>query len=204
MAKLFPNVSRLKSFLECGYESLDPSHPLGGKDGGKDATCMRDGQPWIMAVYFPRGQQEFATIKQKFLGDLGGVSKNAVIGIAFVTNQELRLAERTELTSVAAPIQVDLFHVERITTVLDKPNMAAIRKQFLSIDGDEAGVVRGADGGNIIIKVGDGGSVTGGGRGADGGSIIIKAGDGGNAIGGGRGADGGNITIKAGDGQSGG
>jgi hypothetical protein len=40
-----------------GFESLDPSHPLGGPDGGKDAVCKRAGEKWIMACYFPRGQQ---------------------------------------------------------------------------------------------------------------------------------------------------
>src|SRR5256885_2134727 len=88
--------------LDEGYESLDPSHPLGGKDGGKDACCLRNGQRWIMAVYFPRGQQEFAIIKDKFLNDIAGVAKNAASGIAFVTNQELRLAERQELQLAAA------------------------------------------------------------------------------------------------------
>lgn len=120
--------------LHDGYEGMDPSHPLGGKDGVKDATCQKNGQRWIMAVYFPRGQQDFAIVKQKFLSDLAGVAKNGAIGIAFVTNQELRLAERRELQSAAATTQVDLFHLERITAVLDEPTMAAIRKQFLSID----------------------------------------------------------------------
>lgn len=43
--------------LEEGYESLDPSHPLGGPDGAKDAVCVKSGKKFIMAVYFPRGQQ---------------------------------------------------------------------------------------------------------------------------------------------------
>jgi hypothetical protein len=87
-----------------------------------------------MAVFSPRGQQQFATIKDKFVSDLAGVVINAAIGIAFVTNQELRLAERKELHLAAAPAQVDLFHLERITAVLDSPKMAGVRKQFLSID----------------------------------------------------------------------
>ena len=74
--------------LDAGYENLDPSHPLGGKDGAKDAVCLKKGQRWIMAVYFPRGQQQFAAIKIKFASDLAGVAKNGASGIAFVTNQE--------------------------------------------------------------------------------------------------------------------
>jgi hypothetical protein len=29
--------------LNEGFTAFDPSHPLGGKDGGKDAICMKDG-----------------------------------------------------------------------------------------------------------------------------------------------------------------
>jgi hypothetical protein len=87
-----------------------------------------------MAVYFPRGQQDFTTIKAKFIGDLAGAAKNTATGIAFVTNQELRLAERAELQTAAGAAALDLFHLERITAILDKPNMAGIRKQFLGID----------------------------------------------------------------------
>jgi hypothetical protein len=120
--------------LDAGYESLDPSHPLGGKDGAKDAVCLKEGQRWIMAVSFPRGQQQFAANKSKFVSDLAGVTKNGASGIAFVTNQELSLAERKELCQVAGTTQVDLFHLERLTTVLDQPKMAGVRRQFLGID----------------------------------------------------------------------
>lgn len=30
--------------VDAGYTDIDPSHPLGGKDGGKDAICNRDGK----------------------------------------------------------------------------------------------------------------------------------------------------------------
>ncbi|WP_068818389.1 hypothetical protein [Phormidesmis priestleyi] len=120
--------------LHEGYESLDPSHPLGGKDGKRDALCKKNGQQWIMAVYFPRGQKDFKDIQDKFLSDLKGVKTNNADALAFVTNQELRLAERQELHESAENISVELFHLERITAILDKPEMHSIRKQFLSID----------------------------------------------------------------------
>jgi hypothetical protein len=47
-----------------GYADIDPSHPLGGRDGGKDALAIRSGKKWVMAVYFPRGQQAFEDIKR--------------------------------------------------------------------------------------------------------------------------------------------
>ncbi|ARV61192.1 hypothetical protein BZZ01_23545 [Nostocales cyanobacterium HT-58-2] len=120
--------------LHEGYKDLDPSHPLGGKDGKKDALCKKDGQQWLMAVYFPRGQKNFDDIKNKFLHDLKGVKANKADALAFVTNQELRLAERQELHKSAGNITVELFHLERITAILDQPKMHGVRKQFLGID----------------------------------------------------------------------
>lgn len=120
--------------LSEGYRNLDPSHPLGGPDGCQDASCVKDGETWVMAVYFPRGQQKPSVIKEKFLHDLCGVAKNGAIGLVFVTNQELSNAEKGLLRRAAAPASVDLFHLERITAILDKPAMAPVRKQFLLIE----------------------------------------------------------------------
>jgi hypothetical protein len=65
---------------------------------------------------------------------LKGVKTNNADALAFVTNQELRLAERQRLHELAENISVELFHLERITAILDKPEMYSIRKQFLGID----------------------------------------------------------------------
>jgi hypothetical protein len=113
--------------LSEGFEDLDPSHPLGGQDGGRDAIGRKDGKRWIMGVYFPRGQQDFRTIKDKFLQDLKGVLANRVDGMVFVTNQGLRLAERKELREAAALKDLELYHLGRITAVLDKPEMTSVR-----------------------------------------------------------------------------
>ena len=127
--------------LADGFAALDPSHPLGGKDGGKDALCTGNGQLWAMAVYYPRGQQLFTNIRKKFLLDLAGARANNVHGMAFVTNQELSLSERKELVAAAAPTAVELYHLERITALLDSVPMASTRKQFLGIDHVESNVV---------------------------------------------------------------
>ncbi|MEN9868063.1 MAG: hypothetical protein RL748_3653 [Pseudomonadota bacterium] len=120
--------------LDQGYTDFDPSHPLGGPDGGKDALCRKDGQPWLMAVHFPRGQQSLKAIQTKLQDDLAGVAKNQVVGMAFVTNQELTLSERTKLSKLCAPVLLDIFHLERIAMVLDRAHMAPVRQQFLYID----------------------------------------------------------------------
>src|SRR2546425_4031801 len=97
-----------------GFKAVDPSHPLGGSDGLKDVVCEKEGNTWIGAAYFPRGQQSFSSIKAKFQGDLLGVSSNSAAGLAFVTNQELRLSEREELTRLGVPAMIDVLHLERV------------------------------------------------------------------------------------------
>jgi hypothetical protein len=61
-----------------GFKNFDPSHPLGGRDGGMDALCMKDGQRWIMAAYFPCCQQtrnslsRAARLSLDWMGQVGG------------------------------------------------------------------------------------------------------------------------------------
>jgi hypothetical protein len=163
--------------LHEGYTNFDPSHPLGGRDGTKDATCQKDGQRWVMAVYFPRGQKSFNDIEEKFLNDLKGVQSNKVDAIAFVTNQELRLAEREVLRQAAGAVPVELFHLEKITAILDKPEMYGVRKQFLGIDNEAIPVSLGGEGGKAPGAGGGGGGAFGsdayGGGGGSGGNIFF-------------------------------
>lgn len=116
------------------YTAIDPSHPLGGRDGLKDLICKKDGKKFIAASYFPRGQQTKAKIEKKFKEDLEGVKKNNADGIAFVTNQELSLSERRTLEELASPADLDLFHLERLASVLDSPQFYGIRLDFLDIE----------------------------------------------------------------------
>lgn len=116
-----------------GFKDVDPSHPLGGKDGGRDGECTRDGEPWVWAVYFPRGQKDFNEIKTKFGKDVEAARKHNPTGVAFVTNQELRLDERKQLRSLASDLKIRLFHLERVATVLDRPRMTQVRQQYLRI-----------------------------------------------------------------------
>lgn len=122
-----------------GFEEVDPSHPLGGKDGGKDVVCVRAGVRYIGAFYFPRGQGPFADIESKFRSDLKATQeRNDAQAFVFVTNQELRLAERESLEA-AWPDHVSLYHLERVTSLLDQPALASIRAQFLNIDEGSSG-----------------------------------------------------------------
>lgn len=123
-----------------GFMGIDPSHPLGGKDGLKDMTLSFEGKRWIGAVYFPRGQQTFTVIKDKFIHDLDGVKANGAKGLVFVTNQELRLNERKILSELAP--NIDMYD-ERLpkSRIRDHDNMEekqvvdALGMFFLQSDG---------------------------------------------------------------------
>ena len=119
-----------------GYISVDPVHPLGGPDQRMDIICIRDNRRWIGASYFPRGQKPYREVKRKFLGDLEGGVKNKVCGIAFVTNQKITLSNRVALGSLAAEknIESDLYHLDRITQILNNPTCYGIRLEYLDID----------------------------------------------------------------------
>lgn len=116
-----------------GYESIDPSHPLGGRDGLKDMICTKNNIEWIGACYFPRGQQSFKEVKDKFLHDLKGIEKNGVDGLAFITNQELTLSQRIELTKLT-DYEIDIFHLERVVNLLNNPDSYGVRLEFLDIE----------------------------------------------------------------------
>jgi len=117
-----------------GFKSIDPSHPLGGKDGLKDIVAIKDNLQWIAAAYFPRGQKAFSEIKKKFIGDIKGIKTNKVSGLAFITNQELTLSERKELKDIGKPNTIEIFHLERITHILDTAKNYGIRLEFLDIE----------------------------------------------------------------------
>lgn len=123
--------------LRAGFDDIDPSHPRGGKDGGKDATMSREGETWIMAAYFPHGDKSFAEVKKKLLEDAAGVAKNKAHGMTFVTNQKLTLGERKELQG-AVSFPVELHHRDKIALVLDSPDERSLRHQFLGIPADDA------------------------------------------------------------------
>lgn len=117
-----------------GFKSIDPSHPLGGKDGLKDIVAIKDNLQWIAAAYFPRGQKSFTEIKKKFIHDIKGIKLNKVSGLAFVTNQELTLSERNELKVIGKPHRIEIFHLERISHIIDSAKNYGIRLEFLDIE----------------------------------------------------------------------
>jgi hypothetical protein len=119
------------------YTDINPSHPLGGRDGGKDLVASKDGRSWAVAVYFPRNQQSFTDIRTKFAADVDKARAAGFDAVVFITNQELRLGERAELENLAGTA-IQLFHLERLTSILDRPHMDSVRRQFLGANRPDA------------------------------------------------------------------
>lgn len=180
--------------LSEGYADLDPSHPSGGPDGGRDAMVSKGGKHLVMAVYFPRGQQTATAIRSKFDSDLAAAGRHTTDGIVFVTNQEISLSVREQLRVRALPLAAEIYHLDRVATVLDQPALRQVRSQFLHIDDQAESISLGGLGGNAPGAGGGGGGVLGsgtggtGGRGGDRISLDGEAGKFPGAGGGGQGA----------------
>ena len=112
-----------------GYENVDPVHPHGGPDGGKDLLCTKDGLRCLVAVYFPRGQQKLTKIKSKFRGDFQKAKSQQppINRFLFVTNQELRLAEPALLEELNRKIVAGDLRNRTSKTVSEKLGEALVR-----------------------------------------------------------------------------
>jgi hypothetical protein len=117
-----------------GFVGIDPSHPLGGRDGGKDIVFLNGGEKWIAGVYFPRGQKRLSEIKKKFKHDIESAKSNESNGFVFITNQELKLAERKSFKDLDTDIDVEIYHLERIANILNSPQNYGSRLEFLDIE----------------------------------------------------------------------
>ncbi len=116
-----------------GYEAIDPSHPLGGKDGGKDIVCKLDGEDCLVCIYFPRGQKSFADTLEKCRSDAEKTREAAYKGIVFFTNQEFTLSERETIKELGGERWVEVYHLERISAALYSPSGYGLRLEFLQI-----------------------------------------------------------------------
>jgi hypothetical protein len=115
-----------------GYSDIDPSHPLGGPDGGRDARLNKDGKQWAMAVHFARGKQTFAALEKKFRADLASALEHKPEGFVFVTNQALTVSQKAKLARDAA-VAVEVYHLERVVSLLDSPRNYGVRLEYLGI-----------------------------------------------------------------------
>lgn len=121
-----------------GFEDIDPQHPLGGPDGTKDLLCTRSGAAWLAAVYFPTTEPTFAALQKKFKADFKGVAKHKARGFAFFCNRHLSIGERQKLLAHTGATPTEIYHCERIRSVLDAPKGCGVRLEYLRIPMSEA------------------------------------------------------------------
>lgn len=127
--RLAAQVTRAEGFVD-----IDPLHPMGGRDGGKDARCSRNGELWVMAAWFPaKGTSTYNDVLKKFEVDLAGARTNKAHGLVFVTNQYMVDGDRTKLENAARPTELLLLHGERVRDILDSPDMWPVRFKFLGL-----------------------------------------------------------------------
>ncbi|HEX6981301.1 MAG TPA: hypothetical protein VF181_00935 [Balneolaceae bacterium] len=115
-----------------GFKFLDPSHPLGGPDQGKDIICYKDEKAFLIAVSFSKNQLNWSRIKKKFDSDFGKISGQD--GFVFFINQEVTVKKREKLNELAENVEVEIYHLERISQVLNSPSCYGIRLEFLDIE----------------------------------------------------------------------
>ncbi len=116
------------------FQSVDPSHPLGGPDGLKDLLSKRDDTTWVAAAYFPRGKKQFKSVRRKFTGDAQGARKHLAGGFVFLTNQEITVGQREAFQKSIPDLKLELYHLERIASILNSPTMFGTRLEFLDIE----------------------------------------------------------------------
>ncbi|GAB2956104.1 Fic family protein [Amycolatopsis acidiphila] len=113
-----------------GYSDVDPQATLGGPDGKKDVLARRDGRLYVAAVYFPPTSPSFAQIEAKYVADRQGVDGNDADGFVFFINQHLSLGQRRDLLRQGS-VDDEIFHLERIRSVLDSPRGYGLRLDYL-------------------------------------------------------------------------
>lgn len=120
------------------FEDVDPQHPLGGPDGLKDVLCRRDELLWVAAAYFPTTVPTFSDIRHKFEHDVGGVAANCAGGFCFFLNQRVTVGERAALIALNPKVRTEIYHLERLVSLLDAPKGCGIRLEYLRIAMTEA------------------------------------------------------------------
>ena len=116
-----------------GFSEIDPQCPLGGPDDRKDILCVRERSKWVGAVYFPPTRQKFKDVKDKFNYDFKGVERHKADAFVFLTNQQITPGERAELVQEVAPVPCEVYHQERIRSLLDSPKGYGFRLEYLRI-----------------------------------------------------------------------
>ncbi|WP_159009165.1 hypothetical protein [Bradyrhizobium sp. S69] len=129
--RLCADVLRLE-----GFQNVDPQSPLGGRDGGKDILCDKDGIDFVAACHFSNSDLKFTAIKKKFANDLKASLRHGRKGFIFMTNQQLTPGQRNELEALASTRgqRCLIHHREYLRVVLDSPPGYGLRLRHLDVE----------------------------------------------------------------------
>ena len=160
----FDTDQRLKSYLDTNqlarerlcravlaldkrFTEVNPRHPRGGPDGGRDIEAMfRQEQRVFGAVGFVNQANDFDEHKKIIRKKFGDDLKSALTAapkpevFVFLTNVNLTISEKNELVSKAKATSLEHAEIidrERIRIALDSPDGFAARFQYLDISMSE-------------------------------------------------------------------
>ncbi len=130
------------------FSEVNPRHPHGGPDGGRDIQAIFTGEQVAFgAVGFVNhandSDEQKKKIKDKFCSDLESAlkAKNDLEVFVFMTNVNLTLGEKNKLAEVGLATNLkhcEIFDRERLRLSLDSPFGLAIRFQYLNLPLSEA------------------------------------------------------------------
>jgi predicted ATP-binding protein involved in virulence len=113
-----------------GFAKLATNNTVSESKPNGMPIFSKDSKQWLMALHFVQGEQEFSALKIKFAVELATAAKHGAAGFVFITNQELSLRQREELHKLSGTTMVELFHLERIASILDQAHMTQVFPTF--------------------------------------------------------------------------
>lgn len=139
-----------------GYLNVNPQCPLGGPDGQKDILCLKGTVPHVAACFFPPTHQSDADVRAKFLSDAKGARHHGRPGFTFLTNQFISPSQRERLYKLAISngySDVEIFHLERLRVILDKPVSMGLRSEYLRIEPSKGEMIGFFSGFKDLVKL---------------------------------------------------
>ena len=130
------------------FKDIQPRHPRGGPDGGRDIQAIYDSKKVFIAVGFLNSANDSDKDRRKtinkFKSDLKRAKKECkdLQNFVFITNVNLTITQKQKAMEHAKNEGIiylcDIYDRERIRIVLDSPDGFAIRYQYLGIPLSEA------------------------------------------------------------------
>jgi len=129
------------------FKDVQPRHPRGGPDGGRDIQAIYEGKEVFIAVGFLNSANDSDKDRKKtirkFKSDLKRAKEKCkdLQNFIFITNVNLTITQKQKAIEHARDKDIylcDIYDRERLRIILDSPDGFAIRYQYLRISLSEA------------------------------------------------------------------